>query len=243
MNPISHFTRFDQAREIPLGHAGKTGFTTLIVAGIVNPFGPTLNVIAADGAFDSGGRMPILQMMLNPFTQSCQVVGEVEVGEQWAPVVDLASFFTLSFGACPTLLIPSLYLDSEAAEEFHARFLTEFDDGGAVLAKVRKHPGNPWNRLQEEVSAAGDMLIRRRGGPPVNSGSKRLSLLEAGELARMQLLAENLGAEIAAFLFAWKGAIDFQNESPLSRSAMSYEDFVGLFSELIMTCRIPQMND
>ena len=152
MRPIepskSRFTLLSDAVPTSLTEVGRSGFTTLIAGGVVNPFGPTLTVLTADGHFPkAAGRVPILLIALNPFAQTCHTVGHVEIGDLWSPLEDLDPFLTaLPFGACPTLLIPSTFMNPEVTRALFARFLTTFDDGAEVLAKVRRYPADPWSR-------------------------------------------------------------------------------------------------
>lgn len=241
MKPNSRFELLKNPQQTSLEELGSNGFTTLLAAGIVNPFGPTLNVLAADGMFDEGGVIPIVQMMLNPFSQSFDLIGQVQVGESWSPLGDLAPFFSLPFGACPTLLVPSNYLDDGMAVKFHARFLMGFEDGCDVLGRVRKHPGDPWSRVQEEVSSLGDILGNLGGDGPEKASKRNLSEEQATELASLQLKPENLQAELKAFMFAWNGAVEFQGEGGLAAGAMSLKEFLELFSQLGATCSLPAM--
>src|SRR5262245_24734493 len=118
---------YETHRETSLDHFYSEPLTSLLVCGIVNPFGPTLTAVVAAGELRSGATVPIIRVGLNPFTQGLHVVGELNVGRTWSPVFTIRSMFGLSFGSCPSLLLPSRYLTAEEAVSVHADFLRGFE--------------------------------------------------------------------------------------------------------------------
>lgn len=232
----SRFTLLSEPIPTSLTEVGEKGFTTLIAGGIVNPFGPTLNVLTVDGHFRTAvGRLRVLLIALNPFLQSCHTVGHVEMGDVWSPPDDLEPFRAcLPFRACPTLLIPSTFMTVEVARDFYATFLATFHDAAEVLDRVRQYPGDPWRRivrteLMFHAERSGDLPVARR----------HLDHTEAVELARTQLAPEYVRSELVAFLDAWEGAIQFQSGDTLAPATMPVEEFVALFAQLCATCHLP----
>ena len=127
---------------MPLEHTGKRGFTTLFAGGFVDAFGPTLSVITVDGQFQMDQeKAPLLRITLNPYSQSCQILGHVTVGDMWAPREDLIPYLPNAlFRTCPTLLIPSAVLPSDVTETMCARFLAGFGKDPDALAKLLLTP-------------------------------------------------------------------------------------------------------
>ena len=241
MRPIeprkSRFTLLSDAVPTSLTEVGQSGFTTLIAAGVVNPFGPTLTVLTADGHFPKAtGRVPVLLIALNPFTQTCRTVGHVEIGDLWSPLEDLDPFLTsLPFGACPTLLIPSIFMNPEVTRTLFARFLTTFEYGAEVLAKVRRYPDDPWRRNLAGLD--GPFTIGHTAEHPVERG--RLADSEALELATTLLTPDHVRTELVAFLDAWEAAVQFQSAEHKGPAAMPAEDFVERLAQLCATCHLP----
>jgi hypothetical protein len=233
MAESSRFVAFEPV-DVELKSVGKKGFTTLIATGIVSPAGPTLNVVAADGYFPRAqGRIPILHLMLNPFSQTCRIVGAVDLRDEWSPVDDLEPFMSLEYGSCPTLLLPSIFNSSEGNELVYARLLRECDGGAGVLSRMEQYPGDPWSRVQDNHDTAlrTDCRHKRFG---------TLDHVSALRLAKIQLQRANIEAELAAFLFAWDGAIKcLQKRGVTSGYAMAFEAFVELFARLTITCDLP----
>ena len=118
----------------PLDSIGQGPFVTLLGAGIQNPFGPTLNTLVVEGffPFEPGAVVPFVQMMLNPFSQEATEVAIGRVGENWSPFEELPRFFSLEFGCCPTLLLPSRFFEHEVNVTMYAHFLASFEDGPAA---------------------------------------------------------------------------------------------------------------
>jgi hypothetical protein len=130
-------TRLDEPIGIPLGQVGKRGFTTLIAGGFVDTSGPTLSVVVVDGQFQTDQtRAPILRMTLNPFSQSCHIIGYINITDEWCPVEELEHFLSsLRFGSCPTLLIPSAVIPLESTQTLCAGLLKTFGNRSEGLAK------------------------------------------------------------------------------------------------------------
>ena len=241
MRPIeprkSRFTLLREAIPTSLTEVGHSGFTTLIAGGIVNPFGPTLTVLTADGHFPKAvGRVPVLLIALNPFAQTCHTVGHVEIGDLWSPLEDLEPFLgSLAFGACPTLLIASTFMNADVTRTLYARFLATFEDGAEVLAKVRRYPDDPWRRNLAGLATIGK--VERADEAPVQRG--RLNEADAVELATILLKPEHVRIELVAFLDAWEAAVHFQGGDAPPPSAMPAEDFVERLAQLCATCHLP----
>ncbi len=104
----SIFRLWSDPKETSLDEVGKDeGLKTLFAWGIVNPFGPTLTVVATDGVlFVPGRKLPIVYLMLNPFQQEVRIVGEATIGQTFNAVRDLSPLFRVRLGGCPTLLLP-----------------------------------------------------------------------------------------------------------------------------------------
>jgi hypothetical protein len=248
----STFELWTHPEETSLDQVGqKEGLKTLFGWGIVNPFGPTLTVVATDGIlYVTGRKLPIVYLMLHPFQQEVRIVGEASIGQGWDSFRDLLPLLDVRLGGCPTLLLPSAFREPAEDIEFYAKLLSRFDDGSSVLKKVRRFPGDPWNRVKEEMDASVQIMIDglqrmkevNQGTQPTILG-KRLLPDEARELATTLLQPKNFHAEIQAFLYAWKGSIELQASQGarfLSDQALSEEDFRKLLMQLLCSCRLPE---
>jgi hypothetical protein len=243
MKPTT-ITLFESPEQSSFAELEKRELTTLFAAGIVNPFGPTLTVAAAQGVLETDKQMPIVRMMLNPFSHECDVMGKICIGETFDPRKDLPNLFPLVSGGCPTLLLPASYLGPDIAVDFYAQLLRSFADGTDVLSKVRRYPQDPWSRIQEDVDGLADMMERAASGRGSRPAAKHLNDTEARELAASLLDPTSLKAELQAFLFAWKGALEFQGSSDndaIAGDALSFEDFVRVFAVIAVSCRHPDL--
>ena len=120
------------------------------------------------------------------------------------------------------LLIPSAFCSSECSQSLFADLLQGFDEGSATLVRLRQHPGDPWKRVSAEMDGAAkslsEGLLTKVFG---KRKPRRLTTTEAGELAQLQLQAENLEEEFKAYMYAWEGSI---NVSPLLRDMAMPKD-------------------
>jgi len=240
MTDESSFERYSQPREMDLESVGQGGFTTLFAIGIVNPMGPTMNALAADGLGPAGERQALLHIILNPFSQECYKVGSVNLGGTWSPLRDLRAFFSLPFGSCPTLLMPSALYSDECAQHVFVELLQSFDDGNETWHKLRHFPGDPWKRVKKEMERLPDFIASSLKEIQTQEQPRRLTTTEAGEFVELQLDPKNLVEEFKAFMFAWEGSINF---SGLGRAAMSKDRFLETFGRLALTLRSPLMSN
>jgi len=179
-------TRFDvhkQAVELSLDKFGDRQMITILAGGIINPFGPTLNAFALDGDIEPGCTLPILHLMFNPFAQKVTEVGKATFGDTWNPLEVIPQLFGIPFGCCPTLLFPSKLYSHEEAVMLYAQFLGTFNDGHAVLEKVRRFPGDPWHRVKSDASELTSMFEKMQQGQSDEASQRQLTRDEALELS------------------------------------------------------------
>lgn len=224
---------FPEARVVEDRRLLERPLTGLLVSGIVNPFGPTLNALVLAGDAAPGRTLPVLRVMLNPFAQRIWVVGETEAGEKRLPSEGLLSLPGLRDGSCPSLLMPSRELSPAESLALHAQFLRGFGDARGVLERVRRWLGDPIGRVGEEVDNAEDLL--EETAAPLEEG-------EAEELAGLLLSPRHARPEMGAFCVAWKGSIDFARENgnlDLAGRALPLEGFLTAFGRVTSGCALP----
>lgn len=213
----SQFNIHDKPLNRTLNDIHNLDIATLLAFGIVNPLGPTLTALALHGRIESGKLLPILHIMLNPFSQSVTEIGMATMGATWFPIDSYRKFLNLSFGGCPTLLLSSVAFTQEGAVFLYANFLAHFDDGYSVLKKVRQFPGDPWKRVKQDMSdfrSTAETITKKQSQ---DARHRRLTQDEAMELSSNLLEPENMRSEIQAFMYAWDGSIQFQGEGPMSK--------------------------
>lgn len=210
--------------------------TALLIEGIVNPFGPTLTAFVISGRLEASAQLPVVRLMLNPFAQEVEVVGEIALGaiagfpsEAIRPVFDLAS------GSCPTLLLRHSGLPDDFAVPLYAGFLRRFTDGSEVLERVKQYFGDPWNRVSAEM-ASGMAHLQGDSGADRTSEAQPLNDTGARELSDLLQSEEHAKPELQAFLYAWQGSIE---STGVSLDSMSLAVFVRAFDHLALSCRIP----
>src|ERR1039458_2827324 len=162
MNDHSTFTLFVEPQSGSLDTFLEHGVAPFLTAAIINPFGPTLTIVGGQGRFQEGECLKIVYLMLNPFKQDCRIVGQAQLNSKWNPARDLSPFFELPFGSCPSLLFPSVYYNDEQSVVLHAAFLRRFQDARSVLGKIREYPGDPWNRVKQDVPSSRNALGWRK---------------------------------------------------------------------------------
>jgi hypothetical protein len=244
----STFHLWADPKETSFDDIGKDeGPKTLFGWGVVNPFSPTLTVVATDGVlYVPGRKLPIVYLVFNPFQQEASIIGEARIGRTSSAVRDQELLFGVRIGGCPTLLLPSAFREPAEDLEVYADFLTRFDDGSRVLEKVRRFPGDPWKRVQADVDESFDIMARgmKEGEAKRQIATgRRLTGEEACELASHLLEPKNVRAELDAFMYAWQGSIKLQKSQGaafLAKEALSMDKFVKQFLLLALSCRLPE---
>jgi hypothetical protein len=237
---------YDKPRRVSLDRVLAESATALLVAGIVNPMGPTLTAVVVPGTLKPGNKLPVAQLMLNPFSQEVVTVGELVLGNKWRPSSVIRRLFRLSFGGCPTLLLPSIHLEDDRSISLHAEFLRGFEDARYVLERVRQYFGNPWDRVSQEMNAAFEGIAKPAAGARGQAHAEQLNEDEARELAGLLLSEEHTKPELQAFRDAWKGSIKFQREQGLpamADAAMSLETFHEVFTRIAQSCLVPDVGE
>jgi hypothetical protein len=196
------FRLYEESIPLSLEDIVGQSLTSLLVVGVVNPFGPTLTVVAVVGQFEAGRMLPVVYLMLNPFAQECTQVGETVISDTWQPLRDLQPLLDLPFGSCPSLVLASSYLEEEDSIALYAEFLRHFSNARRVFERVRKYPGDPWKRVQAEVQGAFGNLKKAIPGLSVECDEEPLSDDEAVEFASLLLSDQHLLPELQAFFFA-----------------------------------------
>lgn len=225
---------FDEPSPIALNTITLQPATTLLVGGIINPAGPTLNVVMAHGLWEPGATLPVVQLMLNPVSQEVQTVGEIFIADTWRPSTIISQLFRLPFGSCPSLLLPSVFLDQDGAVTLHAEFLKGFPDARRVLEDVKTYYGNPWDRVSMELHRASANMNKPR------SGKESLKESEAMELSALLLSERHLVPELQAFMYAWKGSIE---HFARGLATLGFDEFVQMFAHLTVNCQIPEQKN
>lgn len=241
MSQLSVVEKHKSSKSFPISSLEDRNLFTIIAGGIVNPMGPTLSVLALDGKAVIGAHLPILHISLNPFSSFMKEIGVVKCGEEWINTESILPLLSNNFGSCPTLLLPSRIFSSEVEiKSLYAKFIESFDDASSTLKQIKKFPGDPMNRVQDEMDNIMDTIN-------INDKEvcdRKIELFEALEFVNIQTNSENLKSELKAFLFAWNGSINFQtrngvNTSTAFPSIVSGEEFIGHLSIIAESCDIP----
>ena len=240
MNNPSRFTRASRSYAVPFTKFCRSKFTVLHAAGIVNPFGPTLSMLAIDRELENPSCQSILRVSVNPYSQTCENVGRAEIGDTWNPLADISPFLLGLLASCPTLLLSSTLLKEDVALAICANHLMQFEDGGGVLERVKQFPKDPWKRVKSEVDSVAKRSRNARHAPAEGT---RLDEPASRELAALLLEPEAAKTELQAFIFAWNGAIKFQRGGILSKGAMPFEDLARILGAMSLSCRIPDLGN
>ncbi len=215
----------DEPIKLSFADIENTYLDVFFALGIVNPSGPTLSFVAAVGSGKVGDRLPIVNVMLNPFLQRVDQVGWYTVAEKWNPRVDLEGLIGLEFGDCPTIVMVNKDIQDVERVSFIAEILSGFPDQvQGVEASIKGFYGNPKDR----VSAA------MAGKLPEADLSQSVAIA-SNALAVAMVDPKHFWHEMSAFLYAWNGSINLTGiPKELQVNAFSEEKFKDYFSEYVV---------
>ena len=228
------FSLFDEPTALSLDDLDGSSLDVFFATGIVNPFGPTLSVVAAAGEPSEGRELPVVEIILNPFTQRVLQIGKMLVGSKWTPVDDLKHLIQRDYGSCPTMvLISNQVTDSVRCELATQVLKSHGDQVRGVTEAVKRHFGDPWTRVSEQMRGA-EYDADDRSIPDV-----------AQELASLLLTSEHFQPEFQAFTAAWHGSIENTVISDhMKLSAMNSDQFKEFFfSRILPAVWVPEVKE
>jgi hypothetical protein len=214
----------------------STALIPLVGGGIVNPFGPTLQLAALIGSLRAGTDLPIVRVMLNPFSQEIAQIGLFRARELIDPVSAIQAVIPSNAGGCPTALLVSPLLGQQLDDIVHltACYLATCESGETTLAGVTRFPGDPRSRVKQEIDESMKrMLANRRGEHVTWPSERRLTLQEAAQLAQMQLQKSHWIEEWRGFLMCWSESIQHQQGSGIARTALSFDSIEPIFTAAV----------
>ena len=225
---------YSEAIEASLADLEGTPLDVFYALAIVNPFGPTLNFVAAVGDPQIGRAQTLVKVMLNPFSQTVEQVGRFWPGDTWNPVNDLEPLIALNYGSCPTLVLVSNRVEEGTRKQLTAQIFARFrGEVGRVWRSVDRHLGDPWTRVSESMANTNDNDVE-------------LDLADAAmHLANAVENEKHVMPEIQALFFAWRGSIEQTGISGhLRETAFGFEEFKRFFIERILpSIWMPDLED
>lgn len=191
---------------------------------IINPFGPTLTFVASVGKSTVNSALPLVKVMLNPFSQTVEQVGRFIVGDTWIPEQDFEPLIALDYGSCPTLVLASNQIPEESRQLVVRQIFERFeDDVVRVATSVKRHLGDPWSRVSEAMDGGG----HGDEAEDPESAAAYLSDIVTSEV--------HVKPELQALFYAWAGSIEKTGISGhIKDTALSSEEFKRFFFEKII---------
>lgn len=201
----------------------------LHAGGIVNPFGPTFYILALDQAPAPAADRRVIEIVLNPFQQACELVGRAQTFESWAPVDDILPFLLDSQVGCMTLHLPHKSLGPDGAVGLCAAYFLGKPGARKVMDLGRMSPRPSERAYIEMVGAFNGKHIR---------DLPALTPSEAKFLASTVLKGH--AAEWEAFRKSWDVA-SLLNRT--HRATLSFERLQSILKYIERTCRHPGVNE
>lgn len=240
MNNLDARVEFlDEPEPLELDDILSSEITTLLVSGIVNPFGPTLNAIVAIGPFKISSMVGIVHLTLNPFQQTILKVADLIIGQKLNTGETIRKFFDFNFGACPSIVLLSKRVKVEKKNELIADFLANFVDGRETFNRIKEYFGNPWDRVSKEMNQAFEPPKKPSFFGKLFGGSKKQTNLETDELMEFAELLnspEHIEPELKAFFYGWSGSIE--HIAP-GLATLKSEAIQQIFLTLALTLDLP----
>lgn len=185
------------------GLGNISSYDLVLGYGIVNPFGPTLNLLAMDNSWMERGRSKtdVVLLQCHPFSPEILKRWQISTkkGDFSSEITRVIDDILLIDSGCPTLLIPGVVLTKESCSQIFRRIVKDKRSGLHLYNQCSKFRANAFDRITEEVMA---ML---KEDPPEPMGND-----VAKEYVSMQMDKECMQSEMNAFWTAYDGAIGYQ---------------------------------
>ncbi len=216
--------------EITLDDFNLKTWYTLLLGGIVNPFGPTFfGVGATQTGRTSNPRGDLVFFSFNPFSSTAQIVGSIDGGLGGDPAGYRMLHGLFQGISSPSFVCASKHLDEASRTQVLTEWFCSFEDAAERAALTMQFIGDPWNRVTREMEMAYEEP--RRG---VDYTAETIPQF----IAASQTL-EHFDPETNAFAFAWGGAI--KHVAPaLASNAMRPEVGLSILALLIASCHVPK---
>ncbi len=201
---------------------------------IVNPFRPTLTFVATVGNSKTQSMLPLMKVMLNPFSQSVEQVGSFTVGDTWVPQRDLEPLIALDYGSCPTLVLVSKKIQEDSRHQVVKKIFTRFaGDVARIATSVQKHLGDPWSRVSESIAG----FAGSNGFDDADSAAAYLTDVVTSEL--------HVKPELQAFVSAWRGSIEETGISGrMEGKVLNVDDMKRfVFENIVPSVWLPEFSD
>lgn len=232
---ISRVELFGESRLATLEHLAGDLFV-MLGGGIVNPFGPTLQLIAATGPWQAGTAMPLIQAMVNPFSQSVSHIGTFHSRDLIDPVQTLRELVPKNAGGCPTALLVSPLLRGRAEDTVActAAYVAACDSGLSTLEGVKNFPGDPRSRVKHDIAESMKIVMaRQKGRETAWPEDPRLSADQATELVLLQLCHDHWVSEWEGFVTCWAESLEHQRQTGLARTALPYSAIQPMLNAIV----------
>ena len=206
----------------------------VVAGGIVNPMGPTLGALLLLGGKGSVD-WALYRLSLNPFGQELTRLRAAKAEEASTPS-GVIEEQRLGFDNVPTFL----FFGPANSEEIYAcvrQIALASNDLATEVDRLRRYPGNPWDRISEEMDQANKQLATAKSpSAPDSKSDRKTTDQDIRDYISLIFEKKNLTEEISAFRTAWKGSIDFQEtsgNSGLAKAAMPLSDLNEAISILL----------
>jgi len=199
-------------------------YQAIVSYGIVNPFGPTLIILATPKVWKGKETVPIIMLQIHPLFPEIMKRWEISTAHDtffrdFENVIEDICTGDVSDGGCPTLFFPGVGWSLDNCLDILARIVSNRDGSREVYETCKRFKGNAFDRVSFEVS---NMMTK--------GSTERLSYGEALKFVRMQIEDKSFRSEISAFGTAYNGAINHMPFAP----KLSYFDFISIFKSILL---------
>ncbi len=199
-------------------------YASILSYGIVNPFGPTLMMLATPRKRGANIMTPVYLLKVHPFSPGIEKMWmiptkEVTTKRELAPIFDSITTGEFSRGGCPTLLITGSIIPKKDSLDVLVDIVANREDGKRTFDNCNAFKGDPFARVGFEVES---MFLKYE--------KQRMTAEEARAFVQMQMEEKIATEETAAFMTAFDGSI---NHVSLFSPVMDFRDFIGTYAALM----------
>ncbi len=228
---ITMITKLSQPRPRGSAELLSAPYATLLVGVISNPLGPTVAFLAVPSSTSLPIRGTLYRVVLNPFEQTCDEVGSVDLRLPWDEAVgDLADSSEGLLGSCPAMVVVNSQVSEQKRFAVITNWLSSFPNGGHLMHLIEANLGLPWDRFTAELQLATQATHQS------TTASEPLSREKAFEFANLISDPKHFQPELEALVESWNGAIQ---QAKIGNDTMSAQDLMKWLVACFSTCTVP----
>ena len=217
-------------------------YDVLFATGIVNPNGPTVNVVYYDYDPDTHSAK-LICVNIHPTSDSIREVGSA-IWSGSGRVLEYIEFYSDFFnGSMPSLFIKGKFYSEHLFNGIIEKYITNCDGSLRTYRFMKEYEGKPFKRVTAEINSALDLFSKEKQVKKQSffqrifgSEPKNIEKIDVDDFIKILTKEKNVFPEIQALFMAYNGSIE--NVIPPGMVQITFKEFVHIFTHVAIQCHL-----